>query len=315
MDIEIIGAGIGCGAQDQRTAVAAQFLNDQGLTTLLNKKGLRTRFESVVSAANTHRLIQAMAEVASFSESLAAKVRASIQAHRFPVVVGGDHSCAIGTWSGVASAIPGDLGLIWIDAHMDSHTPETTETGAIHGMPLASLLGYGDSRLTGVLSSKPKLKPENLALIGVRSFEQGEEALLDQLGVRVFKMTEVRARGFQNCFDQALSIASGNGRSFGVSLDLDGFDPKEVAATGVLCPDGLFVKEVKEALAGLRGHAQLVGLEIVEYNPALDVDGRTFECIVSLIYETLRATATDSVSSNARPSGSRTTAVFPSGKS
>ena len=165
--------------------------------------------------------------VAVLSARLAAEVEAVLQAGNFPLVVGGDHSCAIGTWSGVHHALAerGPTGLIWIDAHMDSHTFATTPSGQIHGMPLAVLLGHGEAALTAIDGPQAKLRPEHVCLIGVRSFEAGEAALLHRLGVRVFDMDEVRRRGLAEVFDDALAIVRQGTAGFGVSVDLDALDP------------------------------------------------------------------------------------------
>lgn len=314
MDIEIIGAAIGCGARDARTQDGPEQMHKWGLQSWLTQRGLRSRYEQIIRAESDAEGPQALPEIAKFSRELATAVRHATTQHRFPIVLGGDHSCAIGTWSGIAAASAEPIGLLWIDAHMDAHTFETTETGAIHGMPLAALLGRGHAQLTQVLLEKQKLLPQNIALLGVRSYEKGEADLLQQLGVRIFFMDEIKQRGFEVCMNEAIAVCGKDGRPFGVSVDLDAFDPEEVPATGVLCPNGLSRNEVKQALAMISGHAQFCALEIAEYNPALDRNHETAQLIVELIYEAC-SSAGASMSSKARPSGSKTTAIFPPGKS
>ncbi len=206
------------------------------------------------------------------------------QSQRF-VVVGGDHTSAIGTWSGVQQALhqQGDIGLIWVDAHMDSHTPETTESGRIHGMPLAALMGYGYPTLIAILNDMPKLKPENICLIGVRSYESGEAALLKRLNVRVYFIEEVKQRGLKIIFDEAIKQVTKNTIGFGVSLDLDAIDPKEAPGVGVPTPDGLRAADV---LMGMKVAAQqptFMGAEIVEFDPSKDKEKMTEKLIVKLI--------------------------------
>src|SRR5688572_32158105 len=138
---------------------------------------------------------------------------------RLPCVIGGDHSCAAGTWSGVARTMHGQLGMVWVDAHMDSHTPGTSHTGRLHGMPLAWLLGQDDDPLYGL--SAGVLNPGQVALVGVRSFEPEEAERLKRLGVRVFHIEEVRARGLDAVFADALAIATAGTEGFGISVDLD----------------------------------------------------------------------------------------------
>lgn len=207
--------------------------------------------------------------IASLNNRLASKVESVLRAGHFPLVVGGDHSCAIGTWSGVHRALAdkGPLGLIWIDAHMDSHTFASTPSGQIHGMPLACLLGYGDAELTSIDGAEAKLHPEHVCLIGVRSFEAGEAALLHQLGVRVFDMEEIHRRGLAEVFDEALTIVRDGTAGFGVSVDLDAFDPTEEPGVGSPVPGGLRRAELAEALTRLRGDPSFVAMEVAEYNP------------------------------------------------
>ncbi|MBT9589712.1 MAG: arginase [Thiobacillus sp.] len=223
--------------------------------------------------------------VASLSTRLAAEVEAVLQAGNFPLVVGGDHSCAIGTWSGVHRTLAdkGPLGLIWIDAHMDSHTFATTPSGQIHGMPLACLLGHGDAALTGIDGPEAKLRPEHVCLIGVRSFEAGEAALLHRLGVRVFKMDEVRQRGLAEVFDEALAIVRQGTAGFGVSVDLDALDPEEEPGVGTPVPGGLRRDELAAALSRLRGDPTFVAMEIAEYNPRRDRGHATADAAGALV--------------------------------
>ncbi len=210
--------------------------------------------------------------VQTLGTRLAAEVESVLQAGHFPLVVGGDHSCAIGTWSGVhhALASTGPIGLIWIDAHMDSHTFATTPSGQIHGMPLAALLGHGEAALTAIDGPEAKLRPEHVCLIGVRSFEAGEAALLQRLGVRVFGMTEIRRRGLAAVFDEALTIVRHGTAGFGVSVDLDALDPEEEPGVGSPVPGGLHRDELAAALSRLRDDPAFVAMEIAEYNPRRD---------------------------------------------
>ena len=223
-------------------------------------------------------------------QQLAEAVSNSIKKKQFFVVLGGDHSSAIGTWSGVYDAIhpSEELGLIWLDAHMDSHTPETTLSGRIHGMPLAALLGYGYPALTSILHDAPKIKPENLCLIGVRSFEQGEEALLKRLNVRIYFIEEVKQRGFKNVLQEALSIVSQNTSRYGLSLDLDVLDPQDVPGVDVKEPDGIAASDLLATIPTLFSDPRLIGLEIAEFNPSQDRKQCTEKLIVDLLKMVVR---------------------------
>lgn len=215
-----------------------------------------------------------IAATAELCFRLANCVQNTLEAGYFPLVVGGDHSCAIGTWSGVRQWLgeQGSLGLIWIDAHMDSHTFATTPSGALHGMPLACLLGYGEQGLTGIGTAGPKLCPEHVCLFGVRSFEKGEAALLKKLGVRVISMGEIHKRGVAATLAEALAVANNGTAGYGVSLDMDVLDPAEEPGVGSPEPDGLSCLELEHALRQLRDDPALLAMEIVEYNPHHDRD-------------------------------------------
>ena len=223
--------------------------------------------------------------VAALGTRLAAEVERVLGSGHFPLVVGGDHSCAIGTWSGAHRVLApkGPLGLIWIDAHMDSHTFATTPSGQIHGMPLAVLLGHGDAALTSIGGAEAKLLPAHVCLIGVRSYEAGEAALLQRLGVRVFDMAEIRRRGLDEVFDEALAIVRRGTAGFGVSVDLDALDPDEAPGVGSAVPDGLRGAELAAALSRLRDDPAFVAMEIVEYNPRRDRDRVTARTAGALV--------------------------------
>lgn len=215
----------------------------------------------------------------------------AIRESQFPIIVGGDHSCAMGSWSGISSAceVNGEMGLIWIDAHMDAHTFETSETKNIHGMPLAALLGKGDKRFTNIRTNRPKLKPQNLYVIGVRSYETAEQQLLQQLGVNVFYMPEVEKRGFRSIFNQAQDFLRKNTVGYGISLDLDGLDPLDAPGVGTPVSNGIKKHELLDTLNFTQLDKHLIGIEIVEFNPYKDVENSTLDIVVEIISLTLKA--------------------------
>lgn len=200
-------------------------------------------------------------------------------------VISGDHSSAIGTWSGVAHAHrkQGDIGLIWIDAHMDSHTPETSSTGNIHGMPIAHLLGHGIKSLKELLDKKAKLKPENICLIGIRSYEFGEAKLLEDLGVKVFFMEDIEKYGVDAIVQEALEHVNKNTCAFGISIDLDAFDPSEAPGVGCREQGGLKAQDLIKTLKSNKAKFPFVGLEISEYNPLRDEQQKTAKLIIDLM--------------------------------
>jgi arginase len=211
-------------------------------------------------------------------------------------IVGGDHSCAIGTWSAVYEALhhKGDLGLIWFDAHMDSHTPETSESQRIHGMPLACLLGYGYSTLTSLMSPLPKFKPENVCLVGVRSFESGEAALLRRLNVRIYFMDEIHARGFDVVMQEAIEHVNRNTIGYGLSLDLDGLDPRDAPGVDVPEADGVRADEFCVSLTKMATDPRLIATEVVEFDPTHDENNKT-EILLAKILNIIAVGAVGSV--------------------
>ena len=290
--VRIIGAASGMGGIDKACAAGPDVVKRFGIASALRQRGVAAVWEDILRPDDISDLKASLAPAKSFCAALAAKVGAiTVQRERF-VVIGGDHSCAIGTWSGVASAIrdQGPLGMVWIDAHMDSHTPSTSPSGALHGMPLACLLGYGDPALTGLIYPGPKLLPEHVCLIGVRSFEEEELRLLERLGVRVIHMQEVQHSGLAAAIGQALRIARHHTAGFGISLDLDAIDPSDAPGVGTPEPGGLCGRELVDCLASVADATDLLGIEMAEYNPRQDRDELTVRLTRDLLLAALGGT-------------------------
>lgn len=278
--IRIVGAAIGQGAQDRGCASGPQALRAAGLLPRLQAHGLDVSWETTL---RTEAGTPPLAAVRGLSDRLSERVKTIVDSGDLPLVLGGDHSCAIGTWSGVASALrqQGPVGLIWIDAHMDAHVPETSPSGAFHGMPLACLLGHGEPSLVAIAGGGT-LRPEHVCLVGVRSFESGEAELLARLGVRVFFMDEVRRRGLAPVMEEARRIVNRGTVAFGVTLDIDALDPQEAPGVGSPEPGGISASALCQTLGRLGGDERLAALEIVEYNPFHDPQGRTAAVVTKL---------------------------------
>lgn len=294
MSLRIIGASIGHGAQDPDSQNAPDVVRLAGLATVIEREALRTGNERFDEASWDTTLYPHFAKgfrkdlpiVGDFSERLR-KVVARVHADgSFPLVVGGDHSCAIGTWSGVASALRdegrGPLGLVWVDAHLDSHTFETTPSGAIHGMPLACLLGHGQRLVAQCGGFSPKIDASRTTVLGARSWEDGEPELLEHLGVRVIPASECRRRGFESVLSEAVSRASSG--PWGMTLDMDAFDPSFVPSVCSPETGGIDPSEFVSALRALRISRDPLfrAFEIAEYAPAHDVDGKGLAVLLSV---------------------------------
>ena len=287
--VEVIGAAWGLGGADPGCADAPGVLAPL-LAQRLEQCGLPTAIGPIIAPAKGER--RKTLAVSKLCGQLASAVAEARRAGRLPCVLGGDHSCAGGTWSGVARTMEGDLGLVWIDAHMDSHTPATSHTGRLHGMPLAWLLGQADDPLYGLTSGV--LKPQHVCLVGVRSYEPEEDARLRRLGVRVMFMDEVSARGIDTVLDEALEIAAAGTGGFGVSIDLDVVTPEEAPNVGTPVSGGVMSRELARSLERIAGRPALAAIELVEYSPRLDRDGATARVAVSLLAAALCGARDDS---------------------
>jgi len=245
------------------------------MTSRLRARGFRVRWTPVIrpAAADSADSLKAVRKVCV---RLARRVQAIVREGDMPVIVGGDHTSAIGTWKGVARGLQhsGRVGLLWIDAHMDAHTPQTTESGMLHGMPVAALLGHGYPELTRIAEGV-RLDPGCVCLYGVRSYERGEAELLERLGVRVFFMNEIEQRGVTATLREAMSIVAAASAGYGITLDLDAIDPLDAPGVGTPAAGGLRRDELIAALAEHGGDRSLIGIEIVEYNPGQDREAAT----------------------------------------
>lgn len=250
----------------------------------LPAQGVSTQWKNIIKFNNLS--VKGRYQItAELCQQLATDTADLTNHHQRFMVLGGDHSCAIGTWSGVSAAkqSAGPIGLIWIDAHMDSHTPETSPTGNIHGMPLACLLGYGDDQLTKIANDFPKLNPEHVCLIGIRSYEAGEAELLKKLNIRIFYMDEVKQRGMKAVMAEAVQRVSKDTVGYGVTIDIDSMDPQDAPGTGTVEPDGIRAEDLRQALCQLATDSHFLAAEICEFDPTFDTNQITEKLIPRLI--------------------------------
>ena len=280
--LRIVGVACGLGARDRRCETGPDVLRAAKLIARLRSRGFKAAWSDTIRPAAAEE--DPLKAVAGTCRRLARRVEELLRRDGFPIVLGGDHSCAIGTWKGMARALrpQGALGLIWVDAHMDAHTPQTTPSGALHGMPLACLLGHGDPSLTAI-AEHVQLDPAHLCLVGVRSFEAGEAQLLRQLGVRIYFMPDIAQRGLDAVMREAVDYVQQGTAGFGVTIDLDALDPDEAPGVGTPVVGGIAVAEFTAALSQLARHPALTGLEIVEYNPQRDRHAATAGLVADIL--------------------------------
>jgi arginase len=223
-----------------------------------------------------------LSPVCDVNEALANAVSAVIERKRFPLVLGGDHSMAIGTIAGVAKHY-NNLGLIWYDAHGDLNTGDTSPSGNIHGMPLAASLGIGHPALVHVGGYAPKVKPENVVMVGIRELDKGEQEIAREMGLKVFTMHEIDRLGMARVMEEALAIVGKNTDGVHLSLDLDGLDPKDAPGVGTPVPGGITYRESHLALEMMSESELITSAEFVEVNPILDRENITAKVAVALI--------------------------------
>jgi len=212
-------------------------------------------------------------EILEVCTNLSKKVKSILEANEFPLIIGGDHSIAMGTVSGVSSFYHDQnkkIGLIWFDAHGDMNTPGTSPSGNIHGMPLSHLLGQGDEDLKNIAGFHPKVDAKNVALIGVRDLDAGERRIIRESGIHAFTMREIDEQGMAAVAAQALEIVNDGTAGFHISFDVDGCDPTVIPGSGTLVPGGVTFREAHLLLEYCADDGNLISMEVAELNPFLD---------------------------------------------
>jgi arginase len=225
------------------------------------------------------QIVEACRRVARAAEKAASEGKA-------PLVLGGDHSVAIGTVSGMSRFLRArkqSLGLIWIDAHPDMNTPRTSPSGNVHGMPLACLVGLGPRQLTHIHGYAPKVAAGNVALVGIREVDQLEKPHVRDSGVRAFTMRDIDERGLRAIMEEAIQVASSGTAGFHVSLDMDSLDPREAPGVGTPVRGGITYREAHLLMELICDSGKMMSMEVVEVNPVIDEANRTAVLAVELV--------------------------------
>lgn len=260
-DVSVRLEGLGYEIKDEGDIVVKRTMNNTQLDT--NLKNLK--------------------EVMEVCTQLSNKVSEVIVQGRFPLVLGGDHSIAIGTLAGLAQHYQ-NLGVIWYDAHADLNTPATSPSGNIHGMPLAISIGLGDERLIQIGGDKPKVKPENIIIIGARSVDPGERELIREKGIKLYTMHEIDRMGMTKVIEETIAyFKERNVDGVHLSLDLDGLDPLYTPGVGTPVPGGITYRESHLAMEMLEEEGIITSAEFVEVNPILDERNKTADVAVALM--------------------------------
>jgi len=262
--------------------------------------GLEARLEAlgfvVEDAGNTtvalpeqkkegHPRAKYLKEITATCTKHAELVLKTLETGKTPVVLGGDHSVAAGTVAGVAEFFRKQnqkLGLLWIDAHTDINTPESSPSGNVHGMPLAAIMGLGPPELANIFGFSPKVAPENCVLVGVRDIDAAEKENVRKAGVEVYTMRDIDERGMRAVMEDALRAAGRGTAGYHVSLDMDWVDPEDAPGVGTPVRGGATYREAHLAMEIIADHGRLTSFEIVEVNPVIDEHNQTADLAVEL---------------------------------
>jgi arginase len=297
--VGIIGVPLAYGASMAGVELGPAALRVARLNRRITQLGYKVRdldnleVEDELSTPEPGDKLKHLREITDVCADLARKVQGVLEAGEIPIVLGGDHSIAMGSITGFSahcrqrSETPG---LIWFDAHADMNRPETTPSGNIHGMPLAVVLGFGAPELVNLGGFTPKLKPEFCVHVGARDVDAGERDLIRELGIRFITMREIDERGMSACMEEAIGIASRASGGYAVTFDVDALDPGDAPGSGTLVRGGLTYREAHLAMEKISEAGGLRSLEVVEINSALDVNNKTAELGVELILSALGKT-------------------------
>jgi arginase len=290
--IRIIGVPMDLGASRRGVDMGPSALRVAGLQARIKQLGHQVEDIGNISVKQPEEMsygekrAKYLAEIADACKDLGAIVEKSLEESMLPVVLGGDHSIAAGTLSGIAAHFKKKekkIGLIWLDAHGDINTPESSPSGNVHGMPLAAAMGYGAIELVELQGFKPKVEPQNISLVGIRDLDTQEKKLAKKSGVHVFTMRDIDERGMREVMSDALKYAMDDTDGISVSLDMDFVDPSDAPGVGTPVRGGVTYREAHLAMEMIADTEAMVSLEIVEINPVIDEHNRTALLGVELV--------------------------------
>ena len=288
-NISIIGVPMDLGQMRRGVDMGPSAIRYAGIVERLENLGYDIKDLGDIEIGQAERVhnnpdtnLRNLKAVAEASETLAGKVNDVIGSGDFPLIFGGDHSIAIGTLAGVSPHYE-NLGVIWYDAHGDLNTGDTSPSGNIHGMPLAVSLGIGHEDLTGIGQGSPKIKPENIVIIGARSLDEGERELIKEKGIKVYTMHEIDRLGMTRVMEESIDYLKGRTDGVHLSLDLDGLDPSDAPGVGTPVLGGISYRESHLAMEMLEESGLITSAEFVEVNPILDEKNKTATVAVALM--------------------------------
>ena len=295
MHIRVIGVPMDLGADRRGVDLGASAIRYAGLNDQLRKLGYTVNDIGNIAVPQPESQpigdphVKYLESLVKASEDLAGVVTEALQHKEFPLILGGDHSIALGSITGVAR-VHRDIGVIWIDAHGDFNIPATTPSGNVHGMVLSALAGLGHPRLTGIGGWSPKINTQTIVIVGARDLDPGEQVLLREQKIHVFTMKDVDQRGMSEVMHETVEIASQASHGIHLSMDMDSLDPKEAPGVGTPVRGGLTYREAHLAMELIAASGRLVSMDAVEVNPILDRENATALLAVELILSALGKT-------------------------
>jgi arginase len=294
--IAVIGAPLDLGAGRRGVDMGPSAIRFANLGQRLSALGYQVQDLGNVAVQQPERIrpgsrsARYLSQIAKSCTRLAAMVKRVAEKGQVPLVLGGDHSVAVGTVSGMSKHLREagqKLGLLWIDAHPDMNTPQTSPSGNVHGMPLACLIGLGPRQLTHIYDYAPKVDPENVALVGLRDVDLLEKPYVKTSGVRTFTMRDIDERLLHAVMKEALEIVSEGTEGFHVSLDMDAVDPEHAPGVGTAVRGGLSYREAHLAMEMICDSQRMTSMDVVEVNPVIDEANRTAILAVELVLSAL----------------------------
>ena len=290
--IRIIGVPMDLGQSRRGVDMGPSALRVAGLQSRLKQLGHQVEDVGNIEVKQAEEMpygekrAKYLKEISETCLDLARLVEKTFTEGMTPVVLGGDHSIAVGSLSGVANHYRQQqkrIGYLWLDAHGDMNTPESSPSGNVHGMPLAAILGYGAPELVDLLDFKPKVEPRNVSIVGARDLDSKERRIIKESGVHVFTMRDIDERGMREVMAEALRFAADETDGIAVDLDMDFVDPEDAPGVGTPVRGGVTYREAHLALEMIADSEAMVALEVVEINPVIDEHNKTATLGVELI--------------------------------
>jgi arginase len=290
--VRIIGVPMDLGQSRRGVDMGPSALRGAGLQTSIKKLGLQVEDIGNLSVKQPEEMpvgekrAKYLQEIAETCGDVAAASEKALSEGFLPLVLGGDHSIAAGVAAGVANHFRKEkkqIGYLWLDAHGDMNTPETSPSGNVHGMPLAAIMGYGAPELVDLLGFKPKAEPGNIVIVGARDLDAQERKIVKKSGIHVFTMRDIDERGMREVMSDALKYAMDDTAGIAVSLDMDFVDPSDAPGVGTPVRGGVTYREAHLAMEMIADTESMVSLEVVEINPILDEHNRTALLGVELV--------------------------------